>query len=440
MSKIATLINRGESPTNQHVFVGHPRSRGRTTAIYARPKVAHATPAALAIGLLLACAMPARHVVADPQTKSGTQAEHPVAELSGHADIELAFSRTGERLLVAGSEAFSVWGTENHHLVSGNVRTGKEGPIRAAAMSSDGKRVAIASRTSAEVWDVGTSKRLRSYPHRDRVNSIAFSPDGSTLVTAADDRLARIWDETTGKLILERKHPDGVQFATFSPDGTRILTVVTGNVDDGHLPNVKAAAFVWDARTGRMIGNSMGIDNPGDAARTRWNARVGFSSDSQRAFVVILGEAVVCDLGTGKMLARTRTDPDDHFGTVRAAAFSPDGKQLVTGGGEFNQGSITIWNAASGKLLRALSPATDSRDVLFSHDGKRVAAALASGDVKVWDSKTGKALLVVRYGLNAKPGSQSIAFNSDGSRLAIGGGKDGPTTIWQIEAAAKAGR
>ena len=52
-----------------------------------------------------------------------------------------------------------------------------------------------------------------------------FSPDGTRVVTASEDRTARLWDAATGKPLGEpMKHADAVGYAAFSPDGTRIAT------------------------------------------------------------------------------------------------------------------------------------------------------------------------------------------------------------------------
>jgi WD40 repeat protein len=62
------------------------------------------------------------------------------------------------------------------------------------------------------------------------MNSAAFSPDGSRIVTASGsvgtkDNTARIWDAETGKeLMVLSGHDQGVNSAAFSPEGLRIIT------------------------------------------------------------------------------------------------------------------------------------------------------------------------------------------------------------------------
>ncbi|HOE12603.1 MAG TPA: hypothetical protein PLQ35_17085, partial [bacterium] len=70
------------------------------------------------------------------------------------------------------------------------------------------------------------------------VRSVAFSPDGTKVLTGSDDYTAKLWDAGTGAVIRTFSgHTDYVNSVAFSPDGTKVLT----GIDDG-------TARIWDIR------------------------------------------------------------------------------------------------------------------------------------------------------------------------------------------------
>src|SRR5712675_120186 len=91
--------------------------------------------------------------------------------------------------------------------------------------------------------------------HSRTVNSVAFSPNGSRIVSGSEDNTIRLWDAETGDPIGKplEGHSRGVYSVAFSPDGSRI---VSGSVDK--------TIRLWDAETGDPIdkpleGHSSGV-------------------------------------------------------------------------------------------------------------------------------------------------------------------------------------
>ena len=56
------------------------------------------------------------------------------------------------------------------------------------------------------MWDARTgTPLLDSRGHAGEVRSVAFSPDGTRIVTGSDDRTAKVWDARTGTPLLDLK-------------------------------------------------------------------------------------------------------------------------------------------------------------------------------------------------------------------------------------------
>src|SRR5262249_14463069 len=79
--------------------------------------------------------------------------------------------------------------------------------------------------------------------HDGFVYSAAFSPDGTRIVTASDDKTARIWDAASAKEIAVLRHHDAAHSAAFSPDGSQRAS--------RHLPARRVEALHGFKRRGR---------------------------------------------------------------------------------------------------------------------------------------------------------------------------------------------
>jgi WD40 repeat protein len=79
-----------------------------------------------------------------------------------------------------------------------------------------------------------------------------------------------------------------------------------------------------------------------------------------------------------------------HMASVGHAAFSPDGKQVLTASEDH---TARVWNAANGQLLAKLEGHTDRVvHAEFSPDGHRVVTASVDNTALVWDAATAQSL------------------------------------------------
>ena len=107
-------------------------------------------------------------------------------------------------------------------------------------------------------------------------------------------------------------------------------------------------------------------------------------------------------------------------------SFSPDGKLLVTGGGEINKpGKVKVWDTQTGQELLALEGhALPVVGVCFSPDGKQIASS--SMEVKVWDAVTGEEVLTLK---GHSMGVYGVCFSPDGKQIASAS-YDGTVKVW----------
>jgi hypothetical protein len=187
--------------------------------------------------------------------------------------------------------------------------------VEAVAFSPDGTKV-VTGRYDAmvQLWDVGSGALVATLAgHSGRVTSVAFSPDGKTLLTGSWDHTARLWDASSGALVRAfERHSLGVESVAFSPDGTKVLT---GSLD--HI------ARLWDVGSGALL----------------------------RTF-------------------------EGHSSTVDSVAFSPDGTKVLTGSWD---STIRLWNAGTGRELCSLVAFDDGTWTVVDPEGRFDAAN--SGDV-----------------------------------------------------------
>ena len=115
--------------------------------------------------------------------------------------------------------------------------------VTSVAFSPDGTRILTGSKDkTARLWSIEGEQMAVFSGHGDAVTSVAFSPDGTRILTGSWDDTARLWSLEGEELAVFSGHGDDVLSVAFSPDGTRILT--------GSLAKT---ARLWDARTGQEL-------------------------------------------------------------------------------------------------------------------------------------------------------------------------------------------
>src|SRR5262249_37895225 len=122
----------------------------------------------------------------------------------------------------------------------------------AIAAGSLGEGWQHTARTSLSAWQRRYPRLLAVFSHAARVTTVAFSPDGATVITGSWDDTPQLWDASSSRPIgPPLSHRGPVYDVAFSPDGR---TVVTGGQDE--------TARFWEAATGRPIGPILKHESP----------------------------------------------------------------------------------------------------------------------------------------------------------------------------------
>lgn len=272
----------------------------------------------------------------------------------------MAFSPDGRIIATGGSRVITKDGPARKGIVN-NISITMHGGITDGIVS---------------LWDTQTGEHIRTLTgHAEKVNSVAFSPDGITI--AAGDSLTltadsqgknptvHLWDARTGKLLRTLKgHRYHIQSVAFSPDGKLIAS------GGDHSP-----IRLWDVNTGQQI-RTFGWDE----TTTRNNTEVGS--------------------------ARPLYLHDGRPFSVDSIAFSPDGSTLVS----CSIQSVFLWDVKRGRVRRKFREQNGGSGpsiMSFSPDGRTVAACrsyelnqivpksngvMMHKEIELMDAETGKHL------------------------------------------------
>jgi len=228
--------------------------------------------------------------------------------------------------------------------------------------------------------------------HTNQIKDLAFTADGSRIITGSNDKTIRVWNAMTGAQVGQMINTQEVRGIGCAGSTEFVAAGGTGNF-----------VTLWEVATGAMRGRlqqqSGGIEG------------VDMSADGR--LVVSAGKdksLMVWDIQKGSMV-RALGGGDDELYCV---AFSPDMARMAAGGEEED---VRQWLLPDFSAVGVLSGHdNDVISVAYSRDGRYLASGSKDHKVIVWDAASGQE----RYRRDVGADPWSLAFSPDGQFLAVG--------------------
>ena len=280
------------------------------------------------------------------------------------------------------------------------------------AFSPDGRIVATVGIDVTRFWNARTGRQILPALGSNGgggVSAIAFSPDGKTFATGADDGSVTVWSTATHRPALAPfvAYPSPFEKVTFSRDGQMLAASSAETVD------------VWDARTRAPIGTTIAAGNG------HTFTGVAFLGDGST--LATSGDALqLWSAASGAVLGPPLTQrcgavPDCSVDTDGIES-SPDGTMFAT----FSGAVASLWNSASHTTIGsgiAIPDDVDVDAVAFSPDGHTFATGLDQygGIVRLWDIGTHHQIGDPLGGVvdSYTDPATAVAFSGDGAKIAV---------------------
>jgi WD40 repeat protein len=306
-----------------------------------------------------------------------------------------------------------------------------------ASFSPEGSLIVTGSRkTGISVWDLqsGTEKMKLvpvtadlysekgfDYPE---TGTVAFSSDGQFILAGSGDNTAILFDAKTGREIRKFKKTFStctscITDAAITPDNKYVLLTCSDSIK------------MFDRASGSLVREFYGQGSP---------EKISVSADSKYVCGIEYGSVEAWDIKSGRIVLKAGDYSDNK---VMAAAISPDGKQVITGG---EKRVADTWDFVTGKKIMTLKGYLNQVDeriltnsymywaalvneAKLSPDGRFIAVGRTGNNAKLIDFQTGKVFKTLR----GHDGMViSLNFSRDGKYLATGG-LDGKAIVWNVE-------
>jgi WD40 repeat protein/serine/threonine protein kinase len=366
-----------------------------------------------------------------------------LSDLGGSVD-DVCWSPEGSRFAAISHEGFlGIWNAQSGsrlHRIAAH-------PGRTVSVSWHPKLPWLATcdmEGTIKVWNADTGALVREFPPHPGGTSVAWNPTGGQLASSGREGTIRLSSEQ-GETLWQEKFEKRVTAIDWSPDGKRLVAgleeinpvvldaangktlfsldekganSVAYSLNGQRIASVHGPSVIsfWQADGKRIFSLRAQGKNPTIPS----GLRVSWSPNNRT--VALARFAIGGGGGVTTFNVDTR-EREQSFtghgeGGVTQAAWSPDGRRLLTAG---NDGTVKLWDTTRAYEHRTLSTERNSLEGLcWSPTGRHLASggwSLSSDPLTVWkfDAETGDTELV----LEQDEKTNALAWDPKGERLAL---------------------
>lgn len=318
-----------------------------------------------------------------------------------------------------------------------------KGAINDIKFSPDSKLLAVATSEGTRIYDVVTRHEVAHFTgHKGKVNTVAFSANGTYLASGGDDKMIHIWNVKTEKHVRSfERHTSEVSVLVFTSNNTLTSGAnrdfIQWNIDTGQPDHTSAGNKFKEVMNQQIDGTgtsesiisktvftALGLSLNGEfIARARVLEVTKFYVGQEK--LPPSYEKIEIFLSTPNTEGNQRSIPTEHIGLINALVFSPDGKYLASGSADK---TICLHDTNTGELLYRFKGHEDSITALTYYPlvGIVLTSGSTDGTIRTWNTFN-KRPLRIYSGHTEKV--TALAYSPDGTL--VSGSKDGTVLIWK---------
>lgn len=375
----------------------------------------------LLILFMLPCALTAqgKPIADSSRDKGGRAASGAVAEIF----VQLGHSARITSLVVMPDQKHFLSGSPDKSIKLWEIDTGREVrtynitvPFDEMVISPDGAYALLTTGSELKLWDIGKAEVKKTLKgHTDKILHASIFSDGKYILSSSEDKTVKIWDSATGREMKSFDNQPAFDFS-LSPDGKYVAFGKGASEGEG-------STEIFEIATGKKVGAFL-CTNP-----SCQDTKVVFSPDGK--YILSASEIIkskskydlfgyehdyvlrLFDIKAGKEIKVFR----GHTEFIWSVAFSTDGRYIIATDGR----TLRQWDVSTGALLRNIPGIVFS--LAFTPDGKNILSGSRgsrSWGIKLLDARDLKE--VKTFGGDAES-YESVALSPDGQRAVLGGFK-----------------